>query len=205
MSTPHEQHDQSHESSPHEQSDQSHEQSAQDQHKKHERKMYLIFAAMITTSTVTMFLLTYTNTWTWAHVTFSEMRVYMALIMGSAMAIIMLAFMWGMMYKNVAVNLAIMAGALVLGLTALWLARSQTFVDDQAYMDGMIPHHSIAILTSERADIDDVRVRELADEIIEAQRKEIAEMKWLVDDIEENGVVTSSEEAEQRPVPELTP
>ena len=70
-------------------------------------------------------------------------------------------------------------------------------------MKGLIPHHSIAILTSERADIDDVRVRELTDEIIEAQRKEIAEMKWLVDDIESNGVVTTDQEAEQRPVPEF--
>ncbi|WP_289018807.1 DUF305 domain-containing protein [uncultured Ornithinimicrobium sp.] len=182
----------------HGRSEQDHE-----QHKKHERKMYLIFAGMIATSTVTMFLLTYTNAWTWAHMTFSEERVYMALLMGSAMAIIMLGFMWGMMYKNVRVNLAIIAGALVLGLTALWLSRSQTFVEDRAYMNGMIPHHSIAILTSERADIDDVRVRELADEIIEAQRKEIAEMKWLVEDIEQNGAVTTTEEAEQRPVPEF--
>ena len=174
-----------------------------EQHKRHERKMYLVFAAMITTSTVTMFLLTYTNAFTWSHMRFSEERVYMALLMGSAMAVIMLGFMWGMMYKNVKVNLAIIAGALVLGLTALWLSRSQTFVDDQAYMNGMIPHHSIAILTSERAGIEDVRVRQLADEIIEAQRKEIAEMKWLVDDIESNGVVTTQEEAEQRPVPEF--
>jgi uncharacterized protein (DUF305 family) len=195
MSTPHEQHSQQHED---EQTDKDHQ-----QHKKHERKMYLIFAGMITTSTVTMFLLTYTNAFTWAHMTFSEERLYMALLMGSAMAIIMLGFMWGMMYKNVKINIAIIAGALFLGLTALWLSRSQTFVDDQAYMNGMIPHHSIAILTSERADIDDVRVRELAEEIIEAQRKEIAEMKWLVDDIAQNGVVTSAEEAEQRAVPEF--
>jgi FlaA1/EpsC-like NDP-sugar epimerase len=114
------------------------------QERAHDRKMYLVFAAMITTSTVTMFLLTYTNAWTWAHMAFSEERVYTALLMGSAMAIIMLAFMWGMMYRNVAVNLAIMAGALVLGLTALRLSRSQTFMEDQAYMNGMIPHHSIA-------------------------------------------------------------
>ena len=167
------QHDQS------QQTDQDHE-----QHKKHERKMYLIFAAMITTSTVTMFLLTYTNAFTWSHMTFSEERVYMALLMGSAMAIIMLGFMWGMMYKNVKVNLAIIAGALVLGLTALWLSRSQTFVDDQAYMNGMIPHHSIAILTSERADIQDPRARELADSIIEAQRREIEEMKTYIADLE---------------------
>lgn len=169
----------------------------------HDRKMYLVFAAMIVTSMVTMFLLTYTNAWTWSHMRFSEERVYMALLMGSAMAIIMLGFMWGMMYKNVRLNLAIVAGAIVLGLVALWLSRSQTFVDDRAYMNGMIPHHSIAILTSERADIQDVRVRELADEIIEAQRREIAEMEWLVEDIAQNGAATSDEEARQRPVPEL--
>lgn len=70
-------------------------------------------------------------------------------------------------------------------------------------MKGMIPHHSIAILTSERSDIDDVRVRKLADEIIKAQRIEIAEMKWLVEDIEKNGEATTLEEALQRPVPDF--
>lgn len=70
-------------------------------------------------------------------------------------------------------------------------------------MNGMIPHHSIAILTSERADIDDVRVRELADGIIKAQRKEIKEMDWLVEDIEENGPATTQEEARQLPFPDF--
>ena len=48
----------------------------------------------------------------------------------------------------------------------------------------MIPHHSIAILTSERANIYDPRVRKLADDIIEAQRLEISEMKALIADLE---------------------
>ena len=151
--------------------------------------------------TVTMFLLTYTNAFTWSHMTFSEERVYMAILMGSAMAIIMLGFMWGMMYKNVKVNVAIIVAALVVGGSALWLSRSQTFVQDESYMKGMIPHHSIAILTSERADIDDVRVRELADGIIKAQRKEIKEMDWLIEDIAKNGPATTQEEADRRPVP----
>jgi len=51
----------------------------------------------------------------------------------------------------------------------------------------MIPHHSIAVLTSSRAEITDPRVRKLADSIIEAQVKEIAEMKMLIEDIETNG------------------
>jgi hypothetical protein len=71
-------------------------------------------------------------------------------------------------------------------------------------MEGTIPHHSIAILTSGRAKIEDLRVRELADEIIKAQRKEIKEMEWLIDDIRVNGAVTSQEEAEARPLPTFT-
>jgi len=112
--------------------------------------------------------------------------------------------MWGMMYRDRKINLAIVAAALVVGGAALALSRSQALVDDQAYMKGMIPHHSIAILTSERADIDDLRVRELADGIIEAQRKEIAEMDWLIRDIEQNGPATTPKEADDRPVPSFS-
>jgi len=67
---------------------------------------------------------------------------------------------------------------------ALWLVRSQTTVDEVSYMRAMIPHHSIAILTSERARITEPRVRKLADAIIEAQRREIDEMKALIADLE---------------------
>ncbi|MBD3945737.1 DUF305 domain-containing protein [Nocardioides ganghwensis] len=165
--------------------------------------MYARFGLMIATSTLVMFALTYTNAFSVDHVRFSEERVYMALLMGAAMALVMLAFMWGMMYRNRAVNIGIVLGALVLGGTALYLSRSQALVDDESYMEAMIPHHSIAILTSERAGIEDVRVRELADGITAAQRKEIKEMDWLVQDIEENGPATTQEEAEQRPVPDF--
>jgi uncharacterized protein (DUF305 family) len=145
--------------------------------------MYARFAAMIATSTVVMFGLMYLNVYAPDHVWFSEMRAYMALVMGGAMAIVMLAFMLHM-YKNRAANIGIfIAGAAVIAV-ALWLARSQATVDDVAYMKGMIPHHSIAILTSERARISDPRVRKLADQIIEAQRREIAEMEALVRELE---------------------
>jgi uncharacterized protein (DUF305 family) len=64
---------------------------------------------------------------------------------------------------------------------SLWLVRSQATIDDVSWMRAMIPHHSIAILTSERAGIKDPRVRKLADGIIEAQRREIREMKALIE------------------------
>jgi hypothetical protein len=172
-------------------------------HSSHERRMYVRFGLMIATSTAVMFALTYTNSFSADHVRWSEERFYMALLMGAAMALVMLAFMRSMMYKNRALNLVVVALALVLGGTALYLSRSQALVDDQAYMKGMVPHHSIAILTSERADIDDVRVRELADGIIEAQRREIKEMDWLIADIEDNGPATTDEEARERPVPDF--
>lgn len=141
------------------------------------------FAAMIATSTVVMFGFMYLNTYQFDHILFSETRLYMALVMGATMAIIMLGFMRGM-YKNQRVNFAIFAGSIAVFALALWLVRSQTTVNDVSWMKAMIPHHSIAILTSERANIADPRVRELADTIIETQREEIAEMKALIDELE---------------------
>jgi hypothetical protein len=146
-------------------------------------KMYVRFGAMIATSTVIMFGLMYLNTYAVDHVLFSETRAYMALVMGAAMAVIMLSFMLHML-DNKAVNAAIYVGSVMVFAAALWLVRSQTTVDQVSYMKAMIPHHSIAILTSERARISDPRVRKLADQIIEAQRKEIAEMKALIADLE---------------------
>ena len=143
------------------------------------------FAAMIATSTVVMFGLMYLNTYALDHATFSQTRVWMAVLMGAVMAVVMLGFMWSM-YANKTVNAAIMAVAIVVFAGSLWLVRSQETVDDVSYMSAMIPHHSIAIMTSRRAHIRDPRVRELADGIIEAQVREIAEMKELIADLEAN-------------------
>ena len=144
---------------------------------------YVKFTIMILTSTVVMFIMMYFNTYQWDHIYFSETRAYMALYMGAVMAVIMLAFMLGM-YSNRGVNIAIFAGSALVFAVSLFLVRSQSTVDDTAWMRAMIPHHSIAILTSERANISDPRVRKLADDIIEAQRLEIDEMKALIADLE---------------------
>lgn len=144
---------------------------------------YARFAAMIATSTVVMFGLMYLNTYTADHVWFSQTRAWMALLMGAVMAVVMLGFMWRM-YERRAVNLAILGGAAVVFAVSLWLVRSQSTVDDVSYMKAMIPHHSIAIMTSRRAHIRDPRVRRLADGIIEAQVREIGEMEGLIADLE---------------------
>ena len=146
---------------------------------------YVRFAAMIATSTVVMFALMYFNTYALDHLFYSQTRSWMALMMGAVMALVMLGFMWRM-YENRAANIAILAGAAVVAAGALYLVRSQQTVGDVAYMKAMIPHHSIAVLTSERAHIRDARVRKLADQIIAAQLREIGEMKALIAALEQN-------------------
>lgn len=148
---------------------------------------YWRFMAMVATSTAIMFALMYSNTYAAEHVFWSETRFWMMFVMGAMMMAVMLLFMWGM-YKDRTKNFVVLGVAAVVFVLALWLMRSQATVDDTEYMSAMIPHHSIAIMTSERANIEDPRVRELADEIIAAQRREIAEMKALIADIEANGV-----------------
>ncbi len=125
----------------------------------------------------------YLHTYELGHVFFSETRLYMNLIMTAVMALVMLWFMRHM-YTDKKTNQMIVGGSIALFALSLFLVRSQVLVDDVDYMEAMIPHHSIAILTSSRAQIEDPRVRELADEIIAAQEREIAEMKKLIEELD---------------------
>ncbi|MEN1960313.1 DUF305 domain-containing protein [Luteimonas sp. MJ246] len=134
----------------------------------------------------------YLNTYQADHVWFSQTRMFMTFIMAGSMALVMLFFMRHM-YKNKTANLAIVIGSVGLMALGLWLVRSQSTVGDIAWMKAMIPHHSIAILTSERARISDPRVRTLADEIIEAQRREIGEMESLISDLQDQSTERAQE------------
>lgn len=162
---------------------------------------YLRFAAMIVTGMAVMYFVMFVGSWEWSHIRFSQSRVFMAITMGGAMGLVMLAWMLHM-YKNPKANIAVIAVSVLLLAGGATLDRSQATVDDTAFMRGMIPHHSLAITRSERAGLEDARVCELAVEISEAQRREIYEMDWLLEDIAQNGVATTSEEADARPVPQ---
>lgn len=144
---------------------------------------YVKFTLMILTSTMVMYIMMYFNTYEWNHIYFSETRAYMALYMGAGMAVIMLAFMANM-YKKTKLNLMIYGLSVIMFAVGIWGVRSQATVNQVDWMKAMIPHHSIAILTSTRADIEDPRVRQLADDIIEAQKREIKEMQALVEELE---------------------
>ena len=142
--------------------------------------VYTKFVLMLAASFVAMYITMYLNTYELDHVYFSMTRFYMVCLGISAMALIMFFFMRNM-YKNKQKNLGIIVGSVGLFLAALGLVRTQSpLVGDVLWMKGMIPHHSIAILTSERADIKDPEVKKLADDIIKAQKKEIEEMKVMI-------------------------
>jgi hypothetical protein len=164
--------------------------------------MYLRFGAMILTGMVVMYAAMFVSTWEWSHIRLSESRIFMALTMGGAMGVVMLAWMLNM-YRNTRLNLAVVAASIVLLAVGAFLDRSQALVGDSGFMNSMIPHHSMAIIRSERANLEDVRVCELAVEISEAQRREIFEMDWLIADIERNGVARTPEEAAARQVPDF--
>lgn len=154
------------------------------QHQKDSK--YGIFFAMLACSFIAMYITMYLNTYALDHVYFSLTRFYMTCLGISAMAIIMLLFMLKM-YTDKKKNMAIILGSIILFSSALFLVRAQKpIIGDVLWLKAMIPHHSIAILTSERADIQDPEVKKLANDIIEAQRKEIAQMKVMIERLENN-------------------
>jgi hypothetical protein len=143
------------------------------------KKPYSRFFLMLAVSLVAMYAVMYLNVYEWDHVYFSLTRVYMALLMLVPMTLIMIGFMWSM-YPDKQRNALIMGGSLVAFVVVLTMVRSQTFVGDTLWMKAMIPHHSIAIMVSKRADIKDPEVRQLADSIITAQEREIKQMKRML-------------------------
>ncbi|GAA4809230.1 DUF305 domain-containing protein [Litoribaculum gwangyangense] len=157
-----------------------------EKHKHDEKGMsnYTKFFLMLACSFIAMYITMYLNTYKFDHVYFSLTRFYMTCLGISTMAVIMWVFM-RKMYNDRKKNIAILAGSFILFIGALGLVRAQApIIGDVLWMKAMIPHHSIAILTSERADIQDPEVKKLAEDIIEAQRKEIEEMKAMIKRLE---------------------
>ena len=152
----------------------------QESNKMKSKNNYTKFVIMLAGSFVAMYITMYLNTYSIDHVYFSLTRFYMTCLGISAMALIMF-FTMRKMYKNKKKNVAIVLGSILLFVAALGLVRVQKpIIGDVLWMKAMIPHHSIAILTSERADIKDPEVKKLAEDIIEAQRREIEEMKSMI-------------------------
>jgi hypothetical protein len=155
-------------------------------HQNSKKSNYTKFVGMLAASFVAMYITMYLNSYQLDHVYFSLTRFYMSCLGIAAMAIIMFVAMRNM-YQNKKKNVTIVLGSIILFAGALGLVRAQApIIGDVLWMKAMIPHHSIAILTSKRADIQDPEVKKLADDIIKAQEKEIAEMKAMIKRLENN-------------------
>ncbi|WP_020569033.1 DUF305 domain-containing protein [Neolewinella persica] len=140
---------------------------------------YLKFAIMMATSFVIMYAVMYLNVDVFDHIYLAPTRTYMTFLMIAPMAFTMLLFMWGM-YKKKAWNYAILGVAVLTFVLCYTGMRQQTFVSDVQWMKAMIPHHSSAIMVSQKAHLKDPEAIELAKEIIEAQEREIAQMKKII-------------------------
>lgn len=137
------------------------------------------FGLMMLTSFIAMYLLMFINMDQFDHFSITVTRIYMAVCMIAIMAIIMLLYMLNM-YKDKKLNTLILLGSVVVFFGFLSMLRNQTFISDVQWMRGMIPHHSSAIMTSQMAHLKDAQARKLALEIIEAQKREIAEMREII-------------------------
>jgi len=144
-----------------------------------EKGNYKKFGLMMLASFITMYALMFINASAWDHIMLSNTRTYMAICMIAAMAIIMLLFMLNM-YKNKKMNAAILIGSAIIFIGVFTMLRKQTAISDVQWMQGMIPHHSSAIMTSKNAHLKDPEAIKLAEEIIEAQKREIAQMKKMI-------------------------
>ena len=140
---------------------------------------YPTFLITIAISFVFMYGVMFLNVASVAHIHFSLTRTYMALLMVAAMALLM-SLMMGHMYPNRSRNRAIMITSIAVFVVALIGLRAQVPIGDVQYMKAMIPHHSSAILTSSSADLHDPEVKKLAEEIIKAQEREIAQMEAML-------------------------
>lgn len=146
---------------------------------------YTKFLLMLICSAISMYITMYFNTYEFSHVFFSWTRMYMTFIGVGGMAIIMFLFMRSM-YKNKFKNAVILIGSILVMALSTLLVRQQVPVEDVKWMKAMIPHHSIAILTSKNANLKDPEVKKLASEIIKAQKREIEEMKKIITRLEKN-------------------
>lgn len=130
-----------------------------------------------------MYLVMFLNITEFSHYYTSITRMYMAILMVAPMAVVMILMM-GKMYPNKKMNAGIITASIAVFILTLAALRTQTPINDVQYMKAMIPHHSSAILTSKKANIEDPDVKKLSEEIIKAQEEEIAEMKAKINELQ---------------------
>lgn len=140
---------------------------------------YKKLALMLPVNAVLMFLLTYSLIDRGDHFYPNINRAYMAIIMVTPMALVMMCFMRSM-YQNARLNVALYAIFAGLFVFTFYLARTQTPVGNEQFLRSMIPHHSSAILMCDNPRITDPEIIELCKGIVAAQEREISQMQEIL-------------------------
>lgn len=144
------------------------------------RKQYMMLGLNLAISLAIMYFVMFAMIWTWGEFFQNINFFYMALMMWAPMGSLMLLTM-GMMYPNKKLNLALHAAFVLIFILSTIGIREQSLVGDRQFLRSMIPHHSGAILMCEEAAISDPAIKRLCEEIIVAQKTEIAQMKALLE------------------------
>jgi uncharacterized protein (DUF305 family) len=131
-----------------------------------------------------MWALTYVGVASFDHVYMNWNRFYMAVVMVAPMAIVMMVAMRHR-FPNSRANAGILAAAVVLFVAAFAAIRGQALIGDTQLSRSMIPHHSIAIKNCEQANLRDPETVQLCQEIIRAQREEIAQMEAILERLDD--------------------
>ncbi|KQZ61651.1 hypothetical protein ASD67_20865 [Sphingopyxis sp. Root1497] len=106
--------------------------------------------------------------------------LYMTLMMVAPMVVLMVVAMPDM-FPDKRRNILLLGGASLAFFGSFALIRTQTTIDDSAFLRSMIPHHSGAILMCEQASLTDPEVRALCRGIIAGQKQEIDQMKRILE------------------------
>ena len=146
-------------------------------------RMYWIFGAILLVNLGLMWVLTMSMIRDWDHFYFNASNLYMALVMVTAMAVLMVVGMWSM-FQSTKLNIALLIGFVAAFLAAFFLGRAEVGVGNEAFLKSMIPHHSRAILVCQESNITDPEIEELCREIVETQRQEIAQMQEFLEEYE---------------------
>jgi dipeptide/tripeptide permease len=146
-----------------------------------DQRHYLRLVGMIVLSFISMYVLMYSMANSFADVYNSLNQVYMAGLMTAPMVVIELWLM-SSMYKDKKLNAVVIVVSIAAGVLFWTLIRQQTLISDRQFLRSMIPHHSGAILMCEDASLQDQRIKELCKEIIASQRREIDQMRALLEE-----------------------
>ena len=143
------------------------------------RSPYTTLAFALAINGVVMYVITYAMIASIDHFHANINRAYMAGMMVAPMITVMLLMMRSM-FTNRALNVLLHVGAVALFIGFFLLARTQTAVGNEQFLHSMIPHHSSAILMCDEANITDPEIRTLCEQIVKAQKEEIAQMEEIL-------------------------